>query len=218
MADNVNITESGSTVIATDQLADTSHVQYVKLMDGTLNGTTKVAAGANGLATDVKASVLPTGAATAAKQDTGNASLATLAGCVSAGQVSVDVDSVTVNAIGPTSTEIKFARVDVVDSDLAPDTIVAAVEGKKIRVLSIVLSPVMRDSNECAVIKFLSSSTVVFQLGAIGYFSTAISGSLSYPAVSSSYGLFETVAGQPLIIYDTGDTGTVCCQISYVEV
>lgn len=47
MADNVSITSSGSTVIATDEVVDgtlgTVQVQFTKLMDGTLDGTTKAA-------------------------------------------------------------------------------------------------------------------------------------------------------------------------------
>lgn len=72
MADNVAITAGTGTTVAADEVTDgtlgSCKVQFVKLMDGTLDGTSKAAVGANGLAADVKASVLPTGAATAAKQ------------------------------------------------------------------------------------------------------------------------------------------------------
>jgi hypothetical protein len=48
MADNVNITEAGTTAIAADEVVDgalgTAKVQYVKLMDGSINGTTRVIA------------------------------------------------------------------------------------------------------------------------------------------------------------------------------
>jgi hypothetical protein len=48
MADNVNITETGTTAIAADEIVDgtlgTVKVQYVKLVDGSLGGTTKVMA------------------------------------------------------------------------------------------------------------------------------------------------------------------------------
>ncbi len=59
MADNIAITPgSGKTVLA-DEVVDgtlgTGIVQMVKLMDGTLDGTSKAAVGANGLAADVKA-------------------------------------------------------------------------------------------------------------------------------------------------------------------
>lgn len=79
MADNVVVTAGTGTTIAADELTDGTlgsvKVQFVKLMDGTLDGSSKAAVGANGLAVDVKASVIPTGAATSAKQDTGNTSV-----------------------------------------------------------------------------------------------------------------------------------------------
>lgn len=67
MSDNVAVTAGSGTTVAADEVVDgtlgTVKVQFVKLMDGTLDGTTKVAAGANGLAVDVKA-VVPGTAAT----------------------------------------------------------------------------------------------------------------------------------------------------------
>lgn len=67
MADNIVITESTSgTNVAADQLGDGTKVQFIKIMDGTLDGTSKAAVGANGLAVDVKASVaIPVTIATA---------------------------------------------------------------------------------------------------------------------------------------------------------
>lgn len=54
MADNVAITAGSGTNIATDQLAGGEHVQYVKLMDGTLDGSGKIGGDAtNGLDVDV---------------------------------------------------------------------------------------------------------------------------------------------------------------------
>lgn len=54
MADNVTVSAGSGTSIATDQLADTSHVQYVKLMSGTADATDKIAGDAtNGLDVDV---------------------------------------------------------------------------------------------------------------------------------------------------------------------
>lgn len=54
MADNVAITAGSGTNIATDQLAGLEHVQFVKLMDGTLDGSGKIAGDAtNGLDVDV---------------------------------------------------------------------------------------------------------------------------------------------------------------------
>lgn len=56
MADNVAVTAGSGTSIAADEVVDgtlgTVKVQYVKLMDGTLDGTTKAAVGANGLKVD----------------------------------------------------------------------------------------------------------------------------------------------------------------------
>lgn len=62
MADNITLPGTGS-VVAVDEVVDatlgTVKVQFVKLMDGTLDGTTKAAVGANGLAVNVTA--LPAG-------------------------------------------------------------------------------------------------------------------------------------------------------------
>lgn len=60
MADNVPVTAGSGTTIAADEVNDgtlgTVKVQYVKLMDGALDGTTKAGVGANGLVVDVQAS------------------------------------------------------------------------------------------------------------------------------------------------------------------
>jgi hypothetical protein len=57
MADNVAITSGSGTTIAADEVTDgtlgSCKVQYVKLMDGTLDGTTKAAIGASGLKVDL---------------------------------------------------------------------------------------------------------------------------------------------------------------------
>jgi hypothetical protein len=54
MADNVAITAGAGTTVAADEVVDgtlgTVKVQYVKIMDGTLDGTSKAAVGANGVA------------------------------------------------------------------------------------------------------------------------------------------------------------------------
>jgi len=56
MADNVTITAGSGTTVAADEITDgtlgTVKVQYVKLMDGTLDGTSKATVGANGLKVD----------------------------------------------------------------------------------------------------------------------------------------------------------------------
>lgn len=65
MADNVVIdlgTSSNTTSIACDQVSDgtlgTVQVQFVKIMDGTLDGTTKAAVGANGLKVDASGAIV----------------------------------------------------------------------------------------------------------------------------------------------------------------
>jgi len=63
MADNVTLNAmTGGSVVASDEVTDatlgTAQVQYVKLMDGTINGTSKAAVDATyGLAVDVKRTV-----------------------------------------------------------------------------------------------------------------------------------------------------------------
>ena len=72
MADNVAITAGSGTTIAADEIVDgtlgTVKVQYVKLIDGTLDGTTKVAAGANGLKVDGSGATQPVSGTVAATQ------------------------------------------------------------------------------------------------------------------------------------------------------
>jgi hypothetical protein len=69
MADNVVVTPGTGNTVAADEVTDATlgscKVQYVKLMDGTLDGTTKGVIGANGLAVDVKAAVITSGTITA---------------------------------------------------------------------------------------------------------------------------------------------------------
>jgi hypothetical protein len=61
MADNVAITAGAGTTVAADEVTDgtlgSCKVQFVKLMDGTLDGTTKAAVGSNGLAVNHAAGV-----------------------------------------------------------------------------------------------------------------------------------------------------------------
>lgn len=56
MADNVSITPGSGNTVGADEVTDgtlgTVKIQYVKLMDGTIDGTTKAAVGANGLKVD----------------------------------------------------------------------------------------------------------------------------------------------------------------------
>lgn len=130
MADNVVVTAGTGTTIAADEVVDASlgtvKVQYVKLMDGTLDGSSKASVGSNGLSVDVKAAVLPTGASTSAKQDTiiGHVdgiegllttidtdtgsiatSATTLAGAVSGSEMQVDIVSSALPTGAATSTK-----------------------------------------------------------------------------------------------------------------
>lgn len=77
MADNVELNAgSGGVQLATDDVAGI-HYQWVKLAYGANDSVTKVD-GSNPLPVTVTACALPTGAATEAKQDAGNASLASV--------------------------------------------------------------------------------------------------------------------------------------------
>ena len=70
MADNSQRTPGTGEAIATDEVTDgtlgSCKVQFVKLMDGTLDGTTKAAVGANGLSVDVKNSSIAVAAGSVA--------------------------------------------------------------------------------------------------------------------------------------------------------
>jgi hypothetical protein len=63
MADNVIISAGTGTTVAADEVVDgtlgTVKVQYVKIMDGTLDGTSKATVGANGLKVDGSAVTQP---------------------------------------------------------------------------------------------------------------------------------------------------------------
>lgn len=108
MADNVSITPGTGDVVAADQVSDgtlgTCKVQYVKIMDGTIDGTAKAAVGTNGLKVDGSSVTqpisaaslpLPTGAST-------EATLASLNGKVTA----VNTGAVTISAALPAGTNV----------------------------------------------------------------------------------------------------------------
>jgi len=89
MADNVVISAGTGTTVAADEVVDgtlgTVKVQYVKLMDGTLDGTTKASIGAAGLKVDLSGTAAN---ATAIKVDgTGGAFPATQSGTWSIGTI-----------------------------------------------------------------------------------------------------------------------------------
>lgn len=129
MSDNVTLPGTGA-VIATDEATDgtlgTVQFQYVKLVDGTLGGTTKVGASSNGLKVDGSAVTqpvsgtfwqstqpvsaaslpLPTGAATSAKQPalgtagTASSDVLTVQGIASMTALKVDASGTTVPVSG----------------------------------------------------------------------------------------------------------------------
>ena len=75
---NINVTPGTGKTVGTDSVGGVEY-QKIKIVDGTPGNDTNMAAvSANGLEVDVKASVLPSGASTGAKQDTGNTSLASI--------------------------------------------------------------------------------------------------------------------------------------------
>lgn len=80
MADNVVVTAGSGTTIAADEVVDgtlgTVKVQYVKIMDATLDGTTKAAVGANGLKVDGSGATQPVSGTVTANQGTAAAATA----------------------------------------------------------------------------------------------------------------------------------------------
>lgn len=124
MADNVNVTPGTGASIAADEVVDgtlgTVKVQYVKLMDGTLDGTTKAGVGVNGLKVDGSAVTqpvsaaalpLPSGASTSAKQPalgtagTPSTDVITVQGVTSMTALKVDGSAVT-QPVSLTSTTV----------------------------------------------------------------------------------------------------------------
>lgn len=88
MADNVLITPGTGNTIAADEVTDgtlgTVKVQYVKIMDGTLDGTAKAAVGAGGLATTAAQSGTWTVGFSASQ------TVGIVAGAAKIGQVAID--------------------------------------------------------------------------------------------------------------------------------
>lgn len=78
MADNVDITPGAGATVATDEVGG-FHYQKIKIAFGANDSATNVTS-VSGLPVEIIAAALPTGAATSAKQDTGNSSLASIDG------------------------------------------------------------------------------------------------------------------------------------------
>lgn len=75
---------TGTSVDTRTEATNGHHRQVVVIGDPATNAGVAPVDATNGLAVDVKASALPTGAATSAKQDTGNTSLASIDGKITA--------------------------------------------------------------------------------------------------------------------------------------
>lgn len=102
MSDNVPITPGTGSLIAADEVIDptlgTVKVQYVKIMDGTLDGTTKLGVGVNGLKVDISTvSTEATLAAIKAKTDNLDVLLSTRTKPADSQHVTID-NSMTANA------------------------------------------------------------------------------------------------------------------------
>ena len=76
--------------LATESSLSTMNAKIVNCDTSSISGIVSVSAVAGDVAITASALPLPTGAATSAAQSTGNTSLATLAGCVSANKVAVE--------------------------------------------------------------------------------------------------------------------------------
>ena len=119
MVDKVTLNlGTGGSDVATDDCGASGHAQIVKLAvsaDG--DATVLTGTAADGMLVNLGANndVTVAGVATAAKQDTGNTSLATIAGAVSGAEVQVDVltmPTVTVNAHAVTNAGTFAVQVD----------------------------------------------------------------------------------------------------------
>ena len=88
MADNVAITAGSGVTIAADELTDgvlgSVKVQYVKIMDGTLDGTSKATVGAAGLKVDGSGATQPVSGSVTALSGTAGNFLAQVSGTVTA--------------------------------------------------------------------------------------------------------------------------------------
>lgn len=117
MSENVQITPGSGVTIGADSVVDvtlgSAQIQYIKIMDGTIGGTNKVAVTSNGLAIDGSGVTqpisaislpLPTGASTSANQTTEISYLSTIAtNTTNAGTPTV---SGTVTVLQPTAANL----------------------------------------------------------------------------------------------------------------
>lgn len=98
---------TGTNIDTRTESTNGNHRQVIVIGDPTTNAGVAPVDATNGLAVDVKQSALPTGASTGAKQDTGNASLATIAGAVSGTEMQVDVLTMPTTTVQATNLDIR---------------------------------------------------------------------------------------------------------------
>lgn len=132
MADNVAVTAGSGTTVAADEVVDgtlgTVKVQYVKLMDGTLDGTTKAAVGALGLA--VNASHASGSIASGAIASGAVASGAFASGSIASGAVAsgamVDLGAIADAAVTAGATGSVSAKLRSISRDIVANIVLAA--------------------------------------------------------------------------------------------
>lgn len=178
MADNVAVTAGSGTTIAADEVIDgtlgTVKVGYVKLMDGTLDGTSKAAVGANGLACDVKAVA-------------GNVTV------INAGTFAVQSAQSGTWTVGHGKT-IKMATGST--SSSGDNTVVSAVSSKRIKVIAFSLITASTTA-VTGTFKDNTAGTAVatYPLQAIASTNFGITQATSAPSF-----LFASTAGNPLVL------------------
>jgi hypothetical protein len=127
MADNVAVTAGSGTTIAADEVVDgtlgTVKVQYVKIMDGTLDGATKAAVGASGLA--VNATHASGSIASGAVASGAVASGAFASGSIASGAM-VDVGAIADAAVTAGATGSLSAKLRSISRDLIANIVLAA--------------------------------------------------------------------------------------------
>lgn len=154
MADNVAITPGSGANIAADEVVDgtlgTVKVQFVKLMDGTLDGTTKAGVGAQGLAVNLSGA--------------GGNAITAGAGAVASGtpRVTLASDDPAVTALGGTSdaaatagsTGSIAAKLRAISRDIVANIVLAAgrnvIGATKTRLIAATASAYTRPANTTA--------------------------------------------------------------------
>lgn len=114
--------------------------------------------------------------------------------------------------VGATGSTIKFAKVDAV---AGANTIVAAVTGKKIRVLAYRLQAIQNGASAMARYQWRSDVNAIAGRETLGNSSATVD---FIHEASDPTGLFETVAGELLAINITAADSDLRGYIKYVEV